>query len=187
MTLLIVGLVLFLGTHLVPTLPPLRSQLLGALGEKGYKAAFSVASLAGLVVIVLGWQRAPYVPVFNPVPGARTAALAIMPFAFVLLAAANMPGHIRRVLKHPMLIGVGLWALVHLLANGDLRSIILFGAFLAYAVLDLASEVARGKTLIGGKPASWKKDVMAVVGGFVLYGLVAHFHPWLFGVSVYAA
>ena len=145
MTLLIIGLVLFLGMHLVPVVPPLRDGLYNAMGEKGYKALFSLVSLAGLIVIVIGWQRAPYEHVYAPMPGAKHLAMTVMPIVFVLLAAANMPGKIRATLKHPMLIAVILWAGAHLLANGDLRSILLFGSFGAYAVIDLISEVARGE------------------------------------------
>ncbi len=184
MTLLIVGLVLFLGIHAVPMVPPLRNGLVSAMGENGYKGLFSIVSLAGLVVIVLGWQRAPIVQLYTPCPYGRTMAMAFMPIVFVLLAAANMPGHIRRVLKHPMLIATILWAVAHLAANGDQRSAILFGSFLAYAVINIISEMARGKTLIGTKPVSWKKDLMAVVGGFVLYAIVAKFHGSLFGVAI---
>ncbi|MEM9300719.1 MAG: NnrU family protein [Pseudomonadota bacterium] len=184
MTLLIIGLVLFLGIHLVPVTVPLRTALVGKLGDNGYKGLFSLVSLAGLVAIVMGFSRAPYVPVYDPVPWARSAAYGVMSIVFVLLAAANMPGHIRRVLKHPMLIATILWSTAHLLANGDQRSVLLFGAFLAYAVVDMISEITRGKTLIGPKPASWKKDLMAVVGGLVLYAVVAKFHGHLFGVPI---
>lgn len=184
MTVLVIGLVLFLGIHAIPMFPGLREALVGRMGENGYKGAFSIGSLAGLVLIVWGFGRAPFEPVYNPVDGARVLAHAVMPFVFILLAAANMPGHIRKTLKHPMLIGVLLWAVVHLMNNGDLRSILLFGSFAVYAIVDWISEVKRHKTLIGEKPAKWQMDLAAVVGGLVVFALFARFHGALFGVSL---
>jgi uncharacterized membrane protein len=111
MTVLILGLVLFLGVHLVPALPRLRAALAGRLGEKAYKGGFSVLALLGLVLIVVGYARAPAEPrLFAPFVGAHALAPALMIVSFILLAAANMKTHIRRSLRHPMLIGVGLWA-----------------------------------------------------------------------------
>lgn len=184
MTLLIVGLIVFLGIHLVPVVTPLRAGLVGALGENRYKGVFGLLSLVGLVLIVVGFARAPYVHVYAPMPGAKHLAMTVMPFVFFLLAAANMPTLTRQKLKHPLLIAILLWAGVHLLANGDQRSILLFGGFAAYAVIDMISEIARGKTLIGDKPVSWKKDLMAAVGGLLVYAVVFGLHGWLFGVAL---
>ena len=147
MAILILGLLLVLGIHLVPVLPGLRRRLHDALGEKRYKGVFSLASALGLVLIVIGYARAPAEPrLFAPFVGAIHIAPLAMLIAFVLLASANMRTHIRRTLRHPMLIGVLIWSLVHLLANGELRATVLFGAFLAWAALDLASATARGST-----------------------------------------
>ncbi|HVL74981.1 MAG TPA: NnrU family protein [Noviherbaspirillum sp.] len=183
MTILVLGLVLFLGIHLVPTSPALRMQLAGRLGEHGYRGGFSAMAAIGLILIVVGYGIAPPGPqLFEPLHAARVWAPAAMVLSFILLAAANMRTHLRRVLRHPMLIGVGLWALVHLLANGSLRATILFGAFLAYVVLDFASATARHavKTF---SPA-FSQDVIAVAAGTVLALLVMALHGWLFGVAV---
>lgn len=184
MTLLIIGLLLFLGIHSLPMATTTRDGLQQRLGENRYKGLFTLISLVGLVLIVWGYSRAPFQPVYAPVNGALGVAHGVMPIALILLAAANMPTHIRRVLKHPMLIGVLLWSGVHLMANGDLRSILLFGGFGLYAVIDLISEIRRGRDLIGGKPARWPMDLAAVVGGLVLYGLLLYFHGTLFGMPV---
>ncbi|HEX7636526.1 MAG TPA: NnrU family protein [Noviherbaspirillum sp.] len=181
MELLILGLVLFLGIHLVPTLPAFRNKLFAKLGEKRYKGMFSVISAAGLVLIVIGYARAPSEPrLFNPYPAAIMIAPLAMVISFILLAAANMKTHIRRMVVHPMLIGVGIWAIVHLLANGHAKATVLFGAFLAYAVLDLLSAVARHATKSFTPVA--RQDVIAVVAGTVLALLVMVFHRKLFGV-----
>jgi len=182
MSLLILGLLVFLGIHLVPALPALRSAAIARLGEQRYKGLFSMVAGVGLVLIVVGYAYAPRgAQLFAPSIGARHAALLAVPLAFVLLAAANMKGRIRRALRHPMLIGTGLWALVHLLANGHAKATLLFGAFLAFAALDLGSAVARGAV----KPfvVVPKHDLIAVGGGIGLALLVLLFHRILFGVA----
>lgn len=181
MKLLILGLVLFLGIHLVPTLSALRNKLFATLGEKRYKGMFSVISAVGLALIVIGYAQAPSEPrLFNPYPAAIMIAPFAMVISFILLAAANMKTHIRRVIVHPMLIGVGIWATVHLLANGHAKATVLFGAFLVYAVLDLLSAVARDATKSFTPVA--RQDVIAVVAGTALALLGMAFHRKIFGV-----
>lgn len=182
MEVLVLGLVLFLGIHLLPVLTGVRKALVARLGEKGYKGMFSLVSALGLVLIVAGYARAPSEPrLFNPFPAAIMIAPLAMLVSFVLLAAANMRTHIRHSLKHPMLIGVGLWAGVHLLANGETRAVLLFGAFLAYVVIDLASVVQR-RAVKAFAPVA-RQDAMAVGAGILLALLVMAFHRFLFGVK----
>lgn len=185
LSLLILGLVVFLGVHLLPTLPDVRNGLVARFSEQRYKGMFSLASAIGLVLIVAGFAHSgpeTRAALFAPMP----AAIAIAPFAmvvsFILLAAANMKGHLRRSLQHPMLLGVLIWSLVHLLANGEVRSTVLFGALLAYAVVDLASAVSRHAVKSFVPQA--KYDIMAIVGGTVVALLVMTFHRVLFGVPV---
>jgi uncharacterized membrane protein len=185
MSLLVAGLVVFLGIHLLPTVPALRRRLIKQLGEARYKGVFSLASAAGLVLLVVGYRYAPAdVRVFAPSPAARAIAPFAMTLAFILFAAANMRGHLRHTLKHPMLLGLLIFSSVHLLANGDLRGTVLFGALLAYGVIDLASAVARNAT------ASFvprrKFDIMAVVGGSVIALGVMILHRMFFGVPAVA-
>lgn len=179
---LVFGLALFLGIHLVPMLPALRAKLVTGRGEKGYKGLFSIVSGIGLVLIVAGYAYAPRgEQLFAPSLAAREAAPFAVTIAFILLAAANLPAHLRRFLRHPMLLGLGLWALVHLLANGHAKATLLFGAFLAYAVLDLGSAVVRHA--VKSFTPRWKYDLMAVGGGIALALLVMAFHRILFGVA----
>ena len=183
MSLLAIGLAVFLGAHLVPTATPLRERLVAAWGEQRYKGAFSLLSFAGLALIVAGYYFGERgAQLFAPVPAARAVAPEAMALSFVFLAAANMRGHIRRMVKHPMLIGILLWSGVHLLANGDARGTLLFGAFFAYAAVDLVSAISRGAV----KPFEpvLRHDVIAVVAGFVLAAVVMAAHRWLFGVRV---
>jgi uncharacterized membrane protein len=182
MEILLLGLALFLGIHLLPVLTGVRQRLFAALGEKGYKGLFSLISALGLVLIVFGYARAPAEPrLFAPLQTAIRIAPLVMLVVFVLLAAANMRTHIRRGLRHPMLLGVGLWALVHLLANGELRTTWLFGAFLAYVVIDLVSVVRRG-AVKSFRPVL-RQDVIALLAGIALALLVMAFHRRLFGVA----
>ncbi|HYD97008.1 MAG TPA: NnrU family protein [Noviherbaspirillum sp.] len=181
MTILILGLAMFLGIHLLPVLAGLRDALYDRLGEKGYKGMFSAVSAIGLVLIVIGYARAPSAPLlFQPFRAAILLAPLAMIISFVLFASANMRTHIRRRLKHPMLLGLGLWSGVHLLANGELRATLLFGAFLAYAAIDLLSAVQRNAIKTFAPVA--RQDMMAVGGGIVLALLVMAFHRHLFGV-----
>ncbi len=180
MAVLILGLMLFLGIHLVPAMPALRDRLANAFGDKTYRAIFSLISLLGLVLIVVGYARAPRGPqLFDPYPLAVSIAPVALVIAFVLLAAANMKTHIRFSVKHPMLIGVGIWALVHLLATGHSKATVLFGAFVAYAAIDLLSAV--GRHAFKSFEPDIKYDLMAAVAGAALAFIVMLFHRWLFG------
>jgi len=179
---LIVGLILFLGVHLIPTLPSLRQALVRAVGERGYRAAFAFASFAGLILIIFGYGRfgGRDERLFAPWPVAIACAPYVLTLAFILFAAANMRGHIRAKLQHPMLLGLMLWSLTHLFANGSVRATVLFGAFLAYAIIDLVSAIARHAVKTFTPEA--KFDAMAIVGGIVVAIAVMTVHRWLFGV-----
>lgn len=189
--LLIVGLIGFLGLHLIPTAPEIRDTLRNRLGDGPYKVAFSILSLAGFAVIVLGYHKMQLHPGKNPelwLPPVwtRHIALALMLPAMILLVAAYVPSRIRTAVKNPMLLAVKLWAVAHLLANGDVASILLFGSFLAFAVYDLISVKARGA--LGPLGAATAKgvlnDVLVVAIGTALYaGMLFGGHQWLIGVS----
>lgn len=185
MGVLVAGLVIFLGIHLVPAFPQRRDALIARLGEGRYKGLFSLLAAAGLVLIGVGFASAPATErVFAPVPAAIALAPYAVTLAFILFAAANMRGYLRHTLRHPMLLGLLIWATVHLLANGDLRGTIVFGAFLAYAVLDLVSVTHRHA--FKSFTPSVKFDVMAIVGGIAIAAGVMLVHRWLFGVRVVA-
>lgn len=183
MLILILGLILFLGIHLVPALPPLRRRASDRFGEDGYKRMFSLVSAAGLVLIVIGYAWAPAAPrLFAPFEAARVFAPVVMIVSFILLAAANMKTHLRRTLGHPMLIGVGLWAGIHLFANGELRATLLFGAFLGYVALDLVSASLRHAVKPFAPVA--RQDAIAIGAGIALALAVMALHRLLFGVTV---
>src|SRR5207249_4799885 len=140
---LVTGLILFLGIHLLPTLPGLRFALVQHWGEQRYKGAFSLVALAGLALIVGGYAAAaPGARLFQPSRSAIVFAPYAITLSFVLLAAAIFAAT-SDGLKHPMLIAIAIWAAVHLLANGDTKGTVLFASILAYALVDFVSAVQR--------------------------------------------
>lgn len=184
MNLLITGLTLFVALHLIPSVPPLRTALVTGLGEKKYRAVFAAVSFASLALIVWGFSRADFQPVYQPMTWGRLLAFGLVPIAVILFAAANMPTHIRAFVRHPMLTGLFLWAVAHLAANGDLRSIVLFGTLGAYAVVATVSAIVRDKQPSQDKAPRWMMDGVAVVSGVIVAGLLAKFHGVLFGMPL---
>jgi uncharacterized membrane protein len=186
---MIVGLVLFLGVHALTTQRDLRARLIKEMGESGYKVAYALVSLAGLVLIVWGfghYRAAGLWPVWSPPRALKHLNTALMLPAVILVVAAYLRGRIYTAVKHPMLAGVKLWAFGHLLANGDLGGIILFGSFLAWAVFDRISLKRRADA--GGPPipvGGVGNDLIAVAVGIVVYlALAFAFHPVVIGVPV---
>lgn len=187
MTLLIIGIVVFFGVHYLPAFPLARARLMSAVGENGYKVFFSVFSVLGLVLIIYGFATAPLIPIWSPPTWTRHLALLLMLPAFIFLVAAYVPGRIKKLVKHPMLAAIKTWALAHLLANGDLAGIILFGSFLVFAVLDRIALKSRPPSeLVETKGVgSPKGDVIAIVLGSVFYAVfLVWLHPLLIGRAV---
>jgi len=188
MALLIVGLVVFLGVHTFTTMRGARGALMARFGEGPYKGLYSLLSAVGLVLIVWGYIRyrgAGYVPVWDPPQALHSVALVLMWFSFVALAAAYSPlGKIKSVLRHPMLVAVKVWALAHLLVNGDLGSIVLFGALLAWAVYDRIAVKRRGDPGAPAVAAPSSGDAIALGVGSVAYALMFWLHPLVIGVPI---
>ena len=183
MTLLIAGLVLFFAAHVLPMSPSQRAALVAKWGERRYKGVFSAVSGLGFLLIVIGYAYADRgAQWFAPFPAARAAAPYAMIVVFILLAAANSPSRIRAAIKHPMLIAVLIWSVVHLLANGDARGTILFAAFAVYAIVDLLSVWKRGAVAsFAPRP---RADAIAIVAGTIIALVVMTFHRVLFGPMV---
>lgn len=186
---MIAGLVLFLGAHTFTTQRDARARMIASMGEGTYKIVYSLVSAAGLALIVWGFARyraTGWIDVWHPPVAMKHVAATLMLPAVILVAASYIRGRIYTTLKHPMLAGVKLWATAHLLANGDLGSIILFGSFLAWAVFDRISLKRRGDA--GGPPipvGGMTNDLIAVAVGFVGYlALAFAFHPAVIGVPV---
>ena len=188
MLLLVFGIILFLGTHSLSTAPHMRSTLASRFSENGYKVIYSILSVLGLVLIVKGfgdYRASRMIPVWEPPRGLRHVALLLMWFSFVALAAMyKKPGRIRGWLRHPMLVAIKIWALAHLLANGDLGSILLFGSFLGWAVYDRISVKRRGDAGAAPQLSFTQADAVSLVVGSAAYIVMILLHPLLIGVRV---
>jgi uncharacterized membrane protein len=187
---MIIGLAVFFGAHTFTTLRTPRAALVARLGEGTYKGAYSLVSLVGIILIGYGFARyraAGMIEIWQPPRWMRHVNNVLLWPAFVCIAAAYIPGDIKRVLKHPLLVGVKLWALGHLLANGDLGSIILFGSFLLWAGYDRASfkwrtDPGAPDLGLGGRDC----DAIAVIVGTVLFLAAGFwFHPYVIGVPAF--
>jgi uncharacterized membrane protein len=190
LTLEILGLIIFLGAHVFVSLRDRRAALISSIGRGPYLGLFSVVAIVGLILLGYGFARyraEGLIPLWYPPRWTRHIVVAAMWPASIAVVAAYIPGNIKRVLKHPMLVGVKLWAVAHLCANGDLGGIILFGAVLAWAVYDRIS--LKHRTDPGSLPipiGGTRNDIIAIIVGTVLYavlGLV--FHPLVIGLPAF--
>jgi uncharacterized membrane protein len=176
-----------MGVHLFPSLAPnVRRSLSGKLGELPYQGLFSLCILAGLALIIIGWRNSTTSPIYDPPANLGHIAIALMIFSFILMAAANAPStRIKRFIRHPQLTGVLLWALAHLLTNGDSRSVLLFSAFALWSVVSMIT--------INRREGPWQKpksfiplhmEAVTVIIGITLALIVIWFHVYLSGVSL---
>ncbi len=189
MSFLILGLIVFLGTHSLRIFAGnWREAQIARLGEMRWKGVYSLISAVGLGLMIWGYGMARAdSPVLwaTPIWTRHLAASLTLP-AFILLVAAYLPGsHIKAAVGHPMVAGVKLWALAHLLANGKLAAVVLFGALLLWAVLDFIS--ARRRDRAAGRTYTalgWSRDITAIAIGLVAWALFAVYgHAWLIGVQ----
>lgn len=187
MMVLIAGLVVFLGVHSVAMLAPeARARARRSLGEGPWKAGYGLASLLGFALIIYGFGLARQSPVvlYTAPHWMRHVTFLLMLPVFPLFLAAYLPGRIKSATKHPMLAAVKFWAFGHLLVNGTLADVLLFGGFLAWAVLDRISFKRRPPQTIPTAPPGRFNDPLAVVLGLVIYALfIGSAHVRLFGVS----
>ena len=189
---LALGLLVFFAIHLVPI--DIRGGLVGRLGEGPYKLVFSLLAGLGLVLIVVGYGKLQALPGKNPQlwlppPWTRHVAFTLMLPAMILLVAAYVPSRIRSAVGHPMLAAIKIWALAHLLANGDLASLVLFGSFLVWVVVDRISVKRRGALGPLGSATSTSpiNDLIVVGVGLALYAVMLVWgHRWLIGVPLLA-
>ncbi len=192
LSVMILGLALFLGVHTLTTQRDLRARFVASLGEGGYKGSYALLSLVGLVLIVWGfasYRSAGMIDIWHPPAAFKHITEALMLPAVILVVASYIRGGIYTALKHPMLAGVKLWAAAHLLANGDLGSIVLFGSFLGWAVFDRISLKRRTDTGAPPIPVGGRSnDLIAIAVGVVVYlALGFVFHPVVIGVAVFGA
>ncbi|WOJ93970.1 NnrU family protein [Congregibacter variabilis] len=187
MSLLIAGILLFTGTHLFLSLAPGKVELAKQrIGAGGVKALLSVLSIAGLALLVFGWRSSDPTWLYSAPANVRSFALGLIVLALYLFVVSNRPSAVKRIVRHPQLSGVLLWATAHLLLNGDTRSLLLFGGMAFWAVLEIL--------LINRREGAWEKppapslvtELMTVIAALVFVAFVAWAHPWLAGVPAIA-
>jgi uncharacterized membrane protein len=186
MTLLIIGLVLFLGAHSIRILAePVRDRLIASMGTSGYKIAYSLIALVGFVLIIYGYGQARLqtVTIYQPPDFLRHLSMLLMLIVFPALLAAHLPGRVQDLLKHPLLVATKAWAISHLLVNGTLAGIVLFGSFLVWAVADRIALKRRPDSQSPQLPAGRFNDFIVILGGLAAYlAFVFWLHPVLIGV-----
>lgn len=187
MTLMLAGLVLFVLSHGFTTMREQRAAVIVSIGEAPYKILYSLLAIVALLMIAYGfgaWRAAGPAQLWYPPVWTRHLALLLMLLASIMLVAAYSDGRIKAMLKHPMLVSVKTWALAHLIANGDVATIVLALGVLAWAVYVRISMKHREPSPPRG-PKGLAGDAFAVGGGIVLYLLLTYiFHPYVVGVPV---
>jgi len=184
MTKLALGVLLWSFTHFIPAIfTGLRKNLVARLGENGYKGLFALLIALSIYLIISGWKASvPEFVYLPPVWGRHVTALLVL-IGFILFHAPYPPNNLKRLLRHPQLTGVACWGIGHLLANGEGRSIILFGGLTLWALLEMVLINRRDPAWTRPDPVPRRKDVFLVIGGVVAYVIVASAHQWLFGFS----
>ena len=188
---LLLGLLVFIGIHLLPAQPELRRGLVTRYGEGAYKGFYSLVSAIGLGLIIFGYNKAQThlgknLQVWSPPAWGRHVTMLLMLPVFPLLIAAYLPGRIAAAVRHPMITAVKFWAAGHLLVRGDVASLLLFGGLLAWAIFDRISlkrrEAAGLAKVKAGPPVN---DIVAVVAGLLIYGVMLKWgHEALIGVKL---
>ena len=183
---MIVGLLLWSLVHLLPSLSmDLKRQLIAAvLGQKGYKAAFTMLIIAALVLIVLGWRSTEPAHIYMLPEAVRQVAMPLMVIAFLLFGAAHYPTRIKQFIRHPQLTGVIVWSIAHLLLNGDSRSVLLFGWLGIWALLEILLINRRQGDWIKSVPPSWGREARGIVISLVIFTALVFVHPYIAGVPV---
>jgi uncharacterized membrane protein len=185
MIILCLGLTLWVSVHLVPTVGlSLRTQLVSKMGLGPYKGLFALFIVTSLVLIVLGWRSTPPEPVYLPPAWGRDATMALMVIALLLFFAARLPNNLKRALRHPQLTGVALWALAHLLSNGEMRSLVLFTGLGVWALLEMVLINRRVGEWVRPAPVPAARNLVWVGASLVIYGLLFYLHKYITGISL---
>ncbi|MBX2855552.1 MAG: NnrU family protein [Rhodobacteraceae bacterium] len=183
MTLFIVGAVIFFAAHFFPRLRMARAGLIKQLGEGGYKIGYSVVSLIGLALMIYGYLNWPHQDVYQPLDAHRAIVHAVMPVAFILAAASEIPSNLRNFVRHPLSLATLLWSGAHLTANGDQASLALFGGFGLYALLNIILSEFSGRASAPPRRPAWR-DLAVIAAGLIGYGAVMWAHGAVFGLYV---
>ncbi len=184
MTMLYLGLALFLAIHILPTLGGLRGQLVTRVGENGWKSIHSLITVGAIALMVLGWRQGSLEVVYAPPAWGRNAAFVLMLPVLYLLIGRRIGTNLKRHTAHPMLWAVALWAGAHLLANGELRAVALFGTLGAYAIFAMWSQEARGVAKRATERWPWSSEFRAAAVTIAVYAVFIAVHGWISGVAL---
>ena len=184
MTKLVLGVLLWSFAHFIPAVAvEFRKNLVAKLGEKPYKGIFALIMVLSLYLVISGWRATIPESVYLPPTWGRHATSLLVLIGFILFAASHGKTNLKRFVRHPQLTGLACWGVGHLIANGEARSIVLFGGLAAWAIIEIF--------LLNRRDGAWEKpdpvpviqDVKVAVIGFIVYAVIAALHQWLFGVS----
>ena len=185
MKLLIAGLLIWSLVHFVPSLAsPLKQNLTRRLGEKGYKLIFAALILLSLALIVFGWRSIEPAMLYMLPYSLRHIFMLLILIAFILMGASNYPTRIKRFVRHPQLTGVAVWALAHLLLNGDSRSLVLFGWLGIWAILEIILINHREGVWVKQDPPAWTRELRGLAISVVVFVVFAVAHPYFTGVAL---
>ena len=182
MELLIAGLIVFLGVHMTRLLG-IKQIVVNVIGDALFAVFYSIISVIGFVLIIYGHILAhPSDIVWYPPEWTRMLALVAVPISLILIVATYVPCHIRAFVRHPMSLGVFLWSSSHFLANGEIASMVLFGAFFVWSALLLIEGYARGGAF--AYAGRWSSDLIVIAVGLLVSAALTYFHMQLFGVAI---
>ena len=177
------GVVLFAGIHMLPNAPAARGRVVGRLGEQRYKGLFSLGIVGSIVLMVIGWRSSVPSYLYAPPGWAAAVAIPLIFVALVLVVASTLPTNLKRLIRHPQLTGVATWSGAHLLANGDSRSLVLFGGIGVWAVIEMGLLSRRAGAWQRPEPLPLAAELKPLIGAALVFAALFLVHPYIAGVS----
>lgn len=184
MYVLLAGVLLWSFIHLLPALAPsFRQSRIDRFGRKAWRGMFSLATLVALALIVIGWRNTPENYLYVLAPWSRTAGVVLMLLSFLLIGAAQYKTALKRVIRHPMLLGIALWAFSHLLTNGTTRALMLFGGLGLWAAIEITLINRRDETYVKPEAPGFSDELRGVFISALIFMLALVLHPYYAGVQ----
>jgi uncharacterized membrane protein len=180
------GLLLWIGVHLFPAMAPATKQrIVARVGNPAYQGLFALLVMIGLLLIVFGWRGALPIQLYTPAMDMRHLGILVATLGILLFVASNFPSRLKRVIRHPQLTGVLLWSLAHLIANGDSRSLTVFGALAAWSIVSMLAINRRDGAWVKPAPGmGWGMEVVMALIGLAVAVLLVRFHQYLSGIAL---
>ncbi len=185
MVLMLAGLILWSVVHLYPAVAPgHRETLIKGMGENKYKGLFALLLVLSVVLIVFGWRNTSPTFLYLLPPATKHAAMLLIVIGFILFGSSQYPSRIKRIVRHPQLTGVALWACAHLMLNGDTRSVLLFGWLAVWAIIEIILINRRDGAWVKPQAPTWGREIRGLVISLVIVAVVVFIHPYIAGVPV---